>query len=521
MATYTALCVSFLSLICLGYCYENLSRVSGASASQSSSFKSASLVVDGNYAQYFPECAHTGKDQTLAWIQVDLGTVYSLKSVRIYSRNEDSWPPYRLRQFYLDASNSSADTSIKRSRVRCYTDNTTAPATPPPVIDIPCKQTARYVIVETSYHAPEDKDSRGPVLEICEIEVIGCNIRHFGENCALCNACSVCDVINGNCSCQPGHYAPGCQPCSKNCGNGSCDGRDGRCISECNSGYYGSYCNRTCSVNCENHICDQNYGNCTCIRGWKPPYCNECDINHYGIDCSMECSASCTSGCYMVTGFCKGSCKVGKFGNFCNKTCNADCRNGCHRDNAHCKDCVAGKFGAMCQKNCGKGCTSNCVQNNGSCACNIGWQGTFCKDCSPHYYGELCEHKCSTGCLNETCLSNGSCIEGCKGENLDEKCTVNKISSEKNTNSSWTISGLYVVTTVLFISIILNVFFIVRYRNVRQTIYKRQNSNDVQKQHDPTQDLNTPTCTYDSVGDNAGYQELGQLSQPSHYDKLK
>lgn len=37
---------------------------------------------------------------------------------------------------------------------------------------MPCKQTARYVIVETTYDAPEDT-STGAMLEICEIEVYG------------------------------------------------------------------------------------------------------------------------------------------------------------------------------------------------------------------------------------------------------------------------------------------------------------------------------------------------------------
>lgn len=83
-----------------------------------------------------------------------------------------SWHQYRFRQFYLDVSNSPAtQTTLQRSR--CYTDNTTVPNLPPNIIDIPCKQTARYVIVETTYDAPEDDDIKGAILEICEIEVYG------------------------------------------------------------------------------------------------------------------------------------------------------------------------------------------------------------------------------------------------------------------------------------------------------------------------------------------------------------
>lgn len=38
---------------------------------------------------------------------------------------------------------------------------------------MPCQQTARYVIVETTYDAPEDNPTTGAMLEICEIEIYG------------------------------------------------------------------------------------------------------------------------------------------------------------------------------------------------------------------------------------------------------------------------------------------------------------------------------------------------------------
>lgn len=85
----------------------------------------------------------------------------------------DSWMQYRFRQFYLDVSELPAATSSTSQRVRCYTDNTTQPNVPPNIIDIPCRYTARYVIVETTYDAPEDnKGEIGPILEICEIEIM-------------------------------------------------------------------------------------------------------------------------------------------------------------------------------------------------------------------------------------------------------------------------------------------------------------------------------------------------------------
>lgn len=83
--------------------------------------------------------------------------------------------PIRFRQFYLDVSNSSATQSSTIHRVRCYTDKTAAPGIPPNIINIPCKHTARYVIVETTYDAPDDGPYTGAMLEICEIEVYGIN----------------------------------------------------------------------------------------------------------------------------------------------------------------------------------------------------------------------------------------------------------------------------------------------------------------------------------------------------------
>lgn len=56
------------------------------------------------------------------------------------------------------------------------------PYVPPNILDIPCKQTARYVIVETTYDAPEDNPTRGAILEICEIEVDGMYVYKRSDN---------------------------------------------------------------------------------------------------------------------------------------------------------------------------------------------------------------------------------------------------------------------------------------------------------------------------------------------------
>lgn len=85
----------------------------------------------------------------------------------------ERWKQYRFRQFYLDVANKPVTETTTAQRIRCYSDNTTAPGLPPHIIDIPCKHNIRYVIVETHYDAPEDDPFRGAMLEICELEVYG------------------------------------------------------------------------------------------------------------------------------------------------------------------------------------------------------------------------------------------------------------------------------------------------------------------------------------------------------------
>lgn len=80
---------------------------------------------------------------------------------------------YRRGRFYLDVSEFSATTSTTKQRIRCYTENRVYKALPINMINIPCKYTARYVIVETMYNAPEEDSFSEKGLEICKIEVYG------------------------------------------------------------------------------------------------------------------------------------------------------------------------------------------------------------------------------------------------------------------------------------------------------------------------------------------------------------
>lgn len=107
---------------------------------------------------------------------------------------DKDWQPYRFRQFYLDVSDLPASQKTTAHRTRCYTDNTTHPDVLPHIIDIPCKHTARYVIVETTYDAPEDDPVAGAMLEICEIEVSGMYFLGWSHFPILLNLVFICEI---------------------------------------------------------------------------------------------------------------------------------------------------------------------------------------------------------------------------------------------------------------------------------------------------------------------------------------
>ncbi|XP_078329710.1 uncharacterized protein LOC144624176 [Crassostrea virginica] len=270
--------LQFILLFVPNSSYENLSRRNTTLITQSSSYhnRNAKFANDGVNATTEFKCAHTALNHTKAWLQVDLGTPFRIRSVVIYYRKEgdgpDDWKQYRFRQFYIDVSDLPA-TQTTAERTRCYTDNTTYPNLPPNIINIPCKQTARYVIVETTYDAPEDDPHKGAMLEICEIQVKGCDVTHYGANCSYeCNVNCIqrtCDISTGSCThgCKTGFHG---DHCSKLCGGclAGCHRHMGECEGACRVGYFGAHCERKCSQTCEGG-CTKNSGVCTsCMDGW-------------------------------------------------------------------------------------------------------------------------------------------------------------------------------------------------------------------------------------------------------------
>ncbi|XP_062601269.1 multiple epidermal growth factor-like domains protein 10 [Saccostrea cucullata] len=242
---------------------------------------SAEFAVDGRTGTDYTICSHTGSGFPEAWFQVDLKDYFSLKSVKIYYRNDSklNWPPYRFRQFYLDVSNSSASVPSTSQRIRCHKDETEEPDVPPAVIDIPCKHTARYIIVGTSYDAPEDNPIEGAILEICEIEVYECDDSGIGRNCS--EKCSInckgqlCNNVTGTCTngCETGFFKEACnEHCNPGCYKG-CNIVTGYCDNGCVAGKFGTNCHENCGSGCLSKSCARINGNCSCANGWKGDKC--------------------------------------------------------------------------------------------------------------------------------------------------------------------------------------------------------------------------------------------------------
>lgn len=69
---------------------ENLARGPKATVTQSTTHErqGPGLANDGKKGTKYGQCSHTATNQSLAWLQVDLGEKRSIKSVTIYYRKE-------------------------------------------------------------------------------------------------------------------------------------------------------------------------------------------------------------------------------------------------------------------------------------------------------------------------------------------------------------------------------------------------------------------------------------------------
>uniref|UniRef100_K1QCV5 Uncharacterized protein n=1 Tax=Magallana gigas TaxID=29159 RepID=K1QCV5_MAGGI len=194
-------------------------------------------------------CTHTDVGQTSAWLRVDLGAEYSVYRVMIWYRNDRGvvTNTVRLQGYSVRVSN---DTLSIPPNV-CFQHDGTSQI--PVVTTNDCPRIARYVWLYNEGRSPET------ILEICEVQIYGCELNHYGENCTSCGiGCEVCDITSGctkclsghvfpACECPPGWYGVGCtEACSLNCFLSVCHTETGECSSGCNAGYLGDFCNERC-----------------------------------------------------------------------------------------------------------------------------------------------------------------------------------------------------------------------------------------------------------------------------------
>nr|XP_022312496.1 uncharacterized protein LOC111117633 [Crassostrea virginica] len=402
----------------------------------------ASQAIDGNTSQQIFNCLHTGfRGETEAWLRVDLSKVFSIQSVKFWYRNDrgtDYRNTIRLRGYSIRVSN---DTASNPPESFCYKDPGNVPL--PTIIEEDCERTARYVWI----YQKNKLDGDCPMLEICEVQVFGCETGIDKEQCQKpcthCNDSSYCNPVSRSCNSEgcafPGYQAPLCQ--------------------DCVDGHYGENCEKKCSVYCKNQSCERTTGICThgCQWGYTESHCNRtCGPGRYGQNCNETCghclqkpcfhvNGTCTEGCkagYKTT-LCKTSCDDGEYGENCKNNCSGNCLNGkvCDPQNGACQSCASGFKGEKCDQKCGNGTYGvNCSEDCGAClndtdcnhvtgecpsGCEQGWKKTEkCdKGCIDGRYGNNCGKICNKFCRNQTCQqTKGICVYGCLEGYTGEKC---------------------------------------------------------------------------------------------------
>nr|XP_022309504.1 scavenger receptor class F member 1-like [Crassostrea virginica] len=187
---------------------------------------------------------------------------------------------------------------------------------------------------------------------MCEVNITGCNIGHYGDECLSCPShCTnnTCQMQVGHCfDCEDGYTGPMCEEvcpegqygklCSFRCGSclnqEPCHHINGSCLFGCSSGWKGDYCEEICdpgyfgfeckytcnNTNCLNNTgCEPSSGHCTsgCFSSWFGPFCQDCAPTYYGDQCNISCSDHCQNKlCDQTTGYCF-SCIPNRFGVFC------------------------------------------------------------------------------------------------------------------------------------------------------------------------------------------------------------
>ncbi|XP_062566495.1 receptor-type tyrosine-protein phosphatase epsilon-like isoform X4 [Saccostrea cucullata] len=391
-------------------------------------------------------CSHTGIRQSVAWLQLDLRKEYNIKYIKFWYRNDrldELQNTIRLHGYFLQYYG-------KNNRwEECYHDTSPINQTIPMPSIVECPQKTRYIKFYKNTPSPED--GLEVYLEMCEIEVYGCDVNQYGENCTECvSRCVNCDIVDGCVRCQSGFAGKRCEDCEPGFSGQNCE--------PCLAGWYGYKCSQSCSVHCLNsEVCDKVTGSCPsgCVSGYRGDNCSQpCENGTYGLKCQEQCSEYCLGNevCDNVNGSCirgceKGyegnrcfnACKIGTYGENCKYNCSGHCYldEPCDRFNGSCpagcdvgwsgftcgKQCQQGRYGFQCNNSCTTCKDMTCNHVNGSCSlgCIDGWTGALCAEvCPGGFFGPNCSSRCGN-CENETChhvngMCPGNCKEGWKGE---------------------------------------------------------------------------------------------------------
>ncbi|XP_069128394.1 receptor-type tyrosine-protein phosphatase F-like [Argopecten irradians] len=412
-------------------------------------------VVDGNESNKLKDsrnrpisqCLVTAKKQRTAFWQVDLGQTVVVDHVEVIFGTGKKKKSHELRRNGYSIIVSRTPTYLPRTRDNtCYRDTD---RTSKAHDNRTCSNIGRYV---TIYN--DRIDLNGPrysvnaVLELCEVKVMGCPRRKFGDICG--------------------------QTCSDNCKDAFCFPRNGTCMKGCSAGYIGDTCQHYCNPGSYGANCARKCGHCKrgqrscsitdgscpggCMAGWQGQNClTKCDDGWFGQNCAYKCFCK-TGSCNKTDGTCafggcrpgytgpscSQECQNGVYGENCQHTCghckygtticnhiDGNCRGGCtsgYRTNKCNEVCDNGKYGDNCKETCGS-CLNGtlCHHVNGTCptGCEPGKKGDNCKrECTPGTYGSNCVHNCGS-CKGGThlCLrTNGSCPNGCSTGWQDQRC---------------------------------------------------------------------------------------------------
>lgn len=225
--------------------YNQLVQKGLTIATSSSTYKNfdASRAVDKHISQDISHCSHTDDLCHIkeAWLRIDLRKVYSIESVKFWYRKDETQHIKRLPGYSILFSNESWPNSS------CYRNQNSSGIRT--VNFKKCRAITQYLWFYQQYKPNNDC---APILEICEVEVFGCDVGCYDENCSkkcgLCKSGS-CDIVTGQCD-QSGCALPGLQTPS---------------CKDCLRGFYAENCSRTCSEFCKNNACHQTSG--TCLEG--------------------------------------------------------------------------------------------------------------------------------------------------------------------------------------------------------------------------------------------------------------